>query len=249
MKFGGGQPKIRSCQPMMWVLWAALALLICCQKQPSPPPIEELVSFDLSDYHFVGPRPDFFNRSSKVDKAYSPPRFAYYRVWIEQDGERWPFTIQTQDTLIFIQLLQSDSLCIEVGACNSYGEYGYISRADVYRIQPDTLQCPLEAPQGTSYNWIVIPQGMQPMPARASDLASAIHLSTIPPTPCWTVSEWNATAQTFTHYTTKPISMGDFNVYPGRAYRIEVAGSCSWKPTVRRATREGWTWQRSEDDR
>lgn len=231
MRFGGGiQPKFRACQPDGWWILAALALLfVCCQVQPPPPPIEEPTPIEIE---------------TRSDGGI----FAYYRIWIEQDGERWPFTIQTQDTLIFIQLLQSDSLCIEVGACNSYGEHGYISRADIYRIQPDTLQRPLEATTGTSYNWVTIPSGLEPMPTRASDLASLIHLQTEPPTPCWTVSEWNATAQTFTHYTTKPISVGDFNVYPGRAYRIEIAESCIWKPTVRRATREGWHWRSSEDD-
>jgi len=191
-------------------------------------------------------RPDFFHRPPKVSQAYEPPRFAYYRVWIEQDGERWAFTVQTPDTSLFLDILQADSLRLGVEACNFAGQSGGIVWSDVYRIQPDTLQYPLEATTGTNYNWVTIPSNMQPLPARASDLASLIHLQTIPPTPCWTIAEWNATAQSYNKYL--GIISTDFPIYSGRAYRIEMAGSCVWKPTVRRATREGWCWQPSEDD-
>jgi hypothetical protein len=230
MIFGGGSPIPEACRPDGWWILAALALLfVCCQEQPPPPPIEE-------------PTP------IEVETRSDGGLFAYYRIWVEQDGSRWTATLATKDTSLLLQFLEADSARIGVEACNPYGQSRGIVWGDVWQIQPDTLQYPLEATEGTSYNWITIPQGIHPMPARASDLCAAIHLSTIPPTPCWTVSEWNATAQTFTHYTTKPIPTGDFNVYPGRAYRIEIAGSCIWRPTVRRATNQGWCWRPSEDD-
>ena len=62
----------------------------------------------------------------------------------------------------------------------------------------------------------------------ASHLEAYIESHSSPATNCLTISEWNPTAQTYTHYTTIPIPMGDFAIRPGRAYRVEVTADAVW---------------------
>ena len=85
----------------------------------------------------------------------------------------------------------------------------------------------LKATTGTDYTWISLPLELDAL-AMASDLESHIESNSDPVTNCLTVSEWNPTAQTYTHYTTVPIPMGDFTIRPGRAYRVEVTAETRW---------------------
>jgi hypothetical protein len=85
----------------------------------------------------------------------------------------------------------------------------------------------LKATTGTDYTWISLPLELDAL-AMASDLEAHIEAHSDPITNCLTVSEWNPVAQTYTHYTTVPIPMGNFAIQPGRAYRVEVTADARW---------------------
>ncbi|MFC1683208.1 SBBP repeat-containing protein [Candidatus Zixiibacteriota bacterium] len=85
----------------------------------------------------------------------------------------------------------------------------------------------LKTTTGTDYTWIAWCLGDTSL-KMASDLEAHIEANSSPATNCYTVSEWNATAQTYTNYTTIPIPVGDFPLQPGNAYRVEVATAATW---------------------
>jgi hypothetical protein len=85
----------------------------------------------------------------------------------------------------------------------------------------------LKTTTGTDYTWVGLPMELDAL-TMASDLEAHIEAHSNPATNCLTVSEWNPTAQTYTHYTTIPIPMGDFAIRPGRAYRVEVTADATW---------------------
>ena|GEM_PF-1283071 len=80
---------------------------------------------------------------------------------------------------------------------------------------------------GTDYTWISLPLELDSL-TMASDLEAHIEAHSDPATGCLTVSRWNPTAQTYTHYTTVPVPMGDFTLRPGRPYRVEVTTDALW---------------------
>jgi hypothetical protein len=85
----------------------------------------------------------------------------------------------------------------------------------------------LETTTGTDYTWVSLPLELDAL-TMASDLEAHIESNSDPVTGCLTVSQWNPVAQTYTHYTTVPIPMGDFAIRPGRAYRVEVTAEAAW---------------------
>jgi hypothetical protein len=85
----------------------------------------------------------------------------------------------------------------------------------------------LKTTTGTDYTWVVYCLGDTGL-AMASDLESHIQNHSSPAADCFTISQWNPTAQTYTTYTTIPIPMGDFVLQPGAAYRVEVDTSAIW---------------------
>ena len=93
--------------------------------------------------------------------------------------------------------------------------------------EADSLNFDLEATTGTDYTWISLPLELDTL-VMASDLETHIEAHSDPVTDCLTVSRWNPTAQSYTHYTTVPIPMGDFAIRPGRAYRVEVTADAAW---------------------
>jgi hypothetical protein len=93
-----------------------------------------------------------------------------------------------------------------------------------------SLSFQLQTTTGTDYTWISLPLELDTL-AMASDLEAHIESHSDPVTDCLTVSRWNATAQTYTHYTTVPIPMGDFAIRPGRPYRVEVTSDALWPYT------------------
>jgi hypothetical protein len=90
-----------------------------------------------------------------------------------------------------------------------------------------SLSFQLHTTTGTDYTWISLPLELDSL-AMASDLEAHIENNSNPVTNCLTVSRWNPTAQTYTHYTTVPIPMGDFAIRPGRPYRLEVTADAQW---------------------
>jgi hypothetical protein len=92
---------------------------------------------------------------------------------------------------------------------------------------PDSVQFDLLSTTGTDYTWISRPLDLDSL-TMASHLETHIEVHSTPACSCFTVSEWNATAQTYTNYITKPFPMGDFPIRAGRAYRVEVDISTTW---------------------
>jgi hypothetical protein len=90
-----------------------------------------------------------------------------------------------------------------------------------------SLSFDLETTTGTDYTWISLPLELDGLDM-ASDLEDHIEAHSDPATDCLTISRWNPTAQTYTHYTTVPIPMGDFAIAPGRPYRVEVTSDALW---------------------
>ncbi len=88
----------------------------------------------------------------------------------------------------------------------------------------------LKTTTGTDYTWVTLCLSDAAL-AMASDLEDHIEANSSPAVDCYTVSEWNATAQTYTTYTTIPIPLGDFPLQPGRPYRVEVDGDAVWSLT------------------
>ena len=97
---------------------------------------------------------------------------------------------------------------------------------------------------GTDYTWVSLPLLNLSKLTMASDLEAHIEAHSNPTTNCLTVSEWNPTAQTYTHYTTMPVPMGDFAIRPGRAYRVEVTADAVW-PYSGKGPRPLWRIRRS----
>ena len=91
----------------------------------------------------------------------------------------------------------------------------------------DSVRFDLTATTGTDYTWISLPMHIATLDS-SSDLEAHIEANSSPATDCYTVSEWNATAQTYTTYTTIPIPIGDFAVVAGRPYRVEVSVDAVW---------------------
>ena len=91
----------------------------------------------------------------------------------------------------------------------------------------DSTSFDLKATTGTDYTWISLPLELDSL-AMASDLEAHIEAHSNPVTDCLTISRWNPTAQSYTHYTTVPIPMGDFAIRPGRPYRVEVTADATW---------------------
>ena len=94
-------------------------------------------------------------------------------------------------------------------------------------VPEDSIAFQLQATTGTDYGWISVPLHLDSL-TMASGLETHIENNSSPATDCYTISEWNATAQTYTIYTTIPIPMGDFSTRAGRAYRVEVDSSAVW---------------------
>jgi len=94
-------------------------------------------------------------------------------------------------------------------------------------LASDSVSFQLQTTTGTDYTWLSLPLHLDSL-AMASDLEAHIQSHSSPATDCLTISEWNPTAQTYTHYTTVPIPMGDFSIRPGRAYRVEVTSNAEW---------------------
>jgi hypothetical protein len=103
-------------------------------------------------------------------------------------------------------------------------------------LPADSVSFQLKATTGTDYTWISNPMHLDGL-LMASDLEAHIEANSSPVTDCYTISEWNATAQTYTNYTTIPVPAGDFPVGPGRAYRVEVSNEAVW-PYAGKGTRE-----------
>jgi hypothetical protein len=91
----------------------------------------------------------------------------------------------------------------------------------------DSIAFQLKATTGTDYSWISVPMHLDSL-TMASDLEAHIENNSSPAVDCYTVSEWNATAQAYTIYTTIPIPTGDFSIRAGRAYRVETDTSAVW---------------------
>ena len=94
-------------------------------------------------------------------------------------------------------------------------------------LPADSVSFNLKTTTGTDYTWISTSLHMASLDS-ASDLEAHIEANSSPATDCYTISEWNATAQTYTNYTTVPIPQGDFAVKPGRSYRVEVSVDAVW---------------------
>jgi hypothetical protein len=94
-------------------------------------------------------------------------------------------------------------------------------------LAPDSISFDLKTTTGTDYTWISLPVNLDGL-GMASDLEAHIQNNSNPSTDCLTISEWNATAQAYTHYTTIPIPMGDFAISLGRPYRVEVTADAAW---------------------
>jgi hypothetical protein len=90
-----------------------------------------------------------------------------------------------------------------------------------------SLSFQLQSTTWTDYTWITLPLELDTLDM-ASDLEAHIESHSNPVTGCLTVSQWNAASQTYTHYTTVPVPMGDFAIRPGRPYRVEVTASALW---------------------
>jgi hypothetical protein len=94
-------------------------------------------------------------------------------------------------------------------------------------LPDDSVAFQLEATTGTDYTWISLPLHLDTL-TMASDLEAHIESHSSPTADCYTVSQWNATAQTYTIYSTIPIPQGDFAVRAGRPYRVETDTSAVW---------------------
>jgi len=98
----------------------------------------------------------------------------------------------------------------------------------VGRVLPaDSVDFQLESTTGTDYTWISLPLDLDTL-SMTSDLEAHIESNSSPAADCYTVSEWNATAQTYTIYSTIPIPQGDFTIRAGRPYRVETDTSAAW---------------------
>jgi hypothetical protein len=93
-----------------------------------------------------------------------------------------------------------------------------------------SLSFQLHTTTGTDYTWITLPLELDTL-TMASDLETHIEAHGDSTTDCLTVSQWNAASQTYTHYTTVPVPMGDFAIQPGRPYRVEVTAGALWPYT------------------
>jgi len=91
----------------------------------------------------------------------------------------------------------------------------------------DSISFDLKTTTGTDYTWITVPMHIAVMDS-ASDLEDHIEANSSPATDCYTVSEWNAVAQSYTTYTTIPIPSGNFATGAGRPYRVEVSLDATW---------------------
>ncbi len=90
-----------------------------------------------------------------------------------------------------------------------------------------SLSFDLTTTTGTDYTWLSLPLELDAL-IMASDLEAHIEAHSDPATDCLTISQWNPTAQAYTHYTTVPVPMGDFAIAPGRPYRVEVTAGAVW---------------------
>ncbi len=98
----------------------------------------------------------------------------------------------------------------------------------VGEVMPDdSVSFQLESTTGTDYTWISVPLHLDTL-SMASDLESHIESNSSPAADCYTVSAWNAAAQTYTIYSTIPIPQGDFAIRAGRPYRVETNTSAAW---------------------
>jgi hypothetical protein len=91
----------------------------------------------------------------------------------------------------------------------------------------DSVSFDLTTTTGTDYTWITVPMHIAVMDS-ASDLEDHIEANSSPATNCYTVSEWNAVAQSYTTYTTIPIPSGNFATSAGKPYRVEVSLDAVW---------------------
>jgi hypothetical protein len=100
------------------------------------------------------------------------------------------------------------------GESNKVGEYDYDLRTTT----------------GTDYTWIVLCLGNTSLDS-ASHLEAHIEANSSPATNCYTISEWNPTAQTYTNYATIPVPAGNFPLQPGNSYRVEMSTDAVWTLT------------------
>ena len=91
----------------------------------------------------------------------------------------------------------------------------------------DSVSFQLESTTGTDYTWISVPLHLDIL-SMTSDLEAHIESNSSPAANCYTVSAWNAAAQTYTIYSTIPIPQGDFAIRAGRPYRVETNTSAVW---------------------
>jgi len=94
-------------------------------------------------------------------------------------------------------------------------------------LPEDSVDFLLETTTGTDYTWISLPLHLDTL-SMASNLEAHIENNSAPTANCYTVSEWNATAQTYTIYSTVPIPQGDFSIRAGQPYRVETDTSAVW---------------------
>jgi len=139
----------------------------------------------------------------------------------------WNPTAQTYTSYTTIPIPQGD---FPIQAGRAYRvevsvDAGWTLMGDV--LPSDSLSFELKTTTGTDYTWISIPLELDSL-QMASDLEAHIEANSSPATNCYTVSEWNATAQAYTSYTTIPIPQGDFPIQAGRAYRVEVSVDATW---------------------
>jgi hypothetical protein len=139
----------------------------------------------------------------------------------------WNATAQTYTTYTTIPIPIGD-FPLQTGRAYRVEVSGNAVWSLVGDVPPtDSVSFALTTTTGTDYTWLSIPMQLAAMDS-ASDLEDHIEANSSPATNCYTVSEWNATAQTYTTYTTIPIPIGNFAVAAGRAYRVEVSGDATW---------------------
>jgi hypothetical protein len=94
-------------------------------------------------------------------------------------------------------------------------------------LPSDSVSFDLSATTGTDYTWISIPMHLATLDS-TSDLEAHIEANSSPACDCYTISEWNSTAQNYTTYTTIPFPIGNYSVTAGKPYRVEVNTNTVW---------------------
>lgn len=219
---------------------AVVVLLSCGTERKEQPPASPLIGGG-DQISVPLPTDTVRVRGRDVEVTTTRRVCAYYLLTIIEDSTAWSFRVMVYDTT-FQHTFCSGTRYIQVGAaaCNAWGDCSDTSWSEVYEVKPDTLEIPLIATQGLDYNWITVPNGIQ----RASDLASHIHLNSLPPTPCYSVSRWNPASQTYTIYATRPLPIGDFALTEGEPVRVAVDSTCVWIVEQYNNKLEKWRWTR-----